>query len=277
MELPLQEVEGPVVKSIPLFDFANHSVPRWLEDIAGTAKEEPWGKKYKVLELFLRSNFEIAKQQGKVFEDDAKGIAFWKPGYLVSRTMDPIWIIYEKNTLKTKQKWLYKKVLTGKVPFGDIDPNDYQVRYEFEDFNPQWDIFIDQRNFNHIVNENANRLVKVFGGEMAKNSHLLFRTIYGEVMLAKKEAATIISQWYANEYQFLMPLYLTQSDKVELTAALSIDRTMKRYQLRTLLFPAYAYAYARSVVKSSSQLGAWITFPEQEINDSEEEDSDVPD
>ena len=263
------------MKSIPLFDFANHPVPKWLEEIAATAKEEPWGKKYKVLELYLRSSFEIAKQQDKVFEDDAKGIAFWKPGYLVSRTMDPMWLIYEKNTIKGRQKWLYKRVLTGRAPFENINVDDYQVKYEYEDFNPQWDIFIDQRNFNHIVHENASRLVKVFGEETAKNSHLLFRTIYGELMLAKKEAATVISQWYANEYQFLMPLYLTQPDKVELTAALSIDRTMKRYQLRTLLFPAYAYAYARSVVKSRSQLGAWITFPEQEINDSEEEETDT--
>ena len=266
------------MKNIPLFDFATHPVPKWLEEIAATAKEEPWGKKYKVLELYLRANYEIAKQQGKVYENDAKNIAFWKPGYLVSRTMDPMWIIYEKNTEKnapkSKQKWMYKKVLTGRAPMENINAEDYQVKYDFEDFNPQWEIFIDQRNFNHIVNENVSRLVKVFGKENAENSHLLFRAIYGELMLAKKEAATVISQWYAGDYQFLMPLYLTQSDKVELTAALSIDRTMKRYQLRTLLFPAYAYAYARSVVKSRSQLGAWITFPEQEINDSEEEDND---
>ena len=265
------------MKNIPLYDFGIHQFPKWLEEVAATAKEEPWGKKYKVLELFLRANFEIAKQQGKVYENEAKNIAFWKPGYLVSRTMDPVWLIYEKNTGKGRQKWMYKKVVTGRFPFEHINDEDYQVKYEFEDFNPSWDIFIDQRNFTHIVHENSNRLVKVFGTEVAQNSHLLFRAIYGELMLAKKEAATVISQWYANEYQFLMPLYLTQSEKVELTAALSIDRTMKRYQLRTLLFPAYAYAYARSLVKSRSQLGAWIAFPQQEIDDSEEDDSDTSD
>lgn len=260
-------------RNVPLFDFANHPVPYWLEEIAAVAKEEPWGKNNKVLELYLRSNFEIAKQQGRVFEDESQGIAFWKPGYLVSRTMDPLWIMYEKNSVKNKQKWQYKKVITGQTPLEGIDSSLYQVKYDLPDFNPQWDIFIDQRNFNHIIGKNVDRLEKVFGSESAKNPYLLFRAIYGEIMLAKKEATTVISQWYGNEYQFLMPLYLTQPDKVELTATLSIDNTMKRYQLRTLLFPSYAYAYARSVVKSRSQFGAWITLSQKDIDEADDDES----
>lgn len=264
------------MRNIPLFDFASHPSPKWLEEVADTAKEEPWGKDKKILEIYLRSNFEIAKQQGMVYENDAKNIALWKPGYLVSRTMDPMWIVYEKNTGKSRPKWQYKRVATGQPPLEGIDPAAYQVKYNFEDFNPQWDIFIDQRNFNHIVRENAGRLANVFGAEMSKNPHLLFRAIYGEVMLAKKERFAVTTQWYKNDYQFLMPLYLTQPERVELTATLSIDRTNRCYQLRTLLVPAYAYGYARSVVKSRSQLVSWITFPMQEV-DVSDDDSDDPD
>ena len=47
---------------------------------------------------------------------------------------------------------------------------------------------------------------------------------------------------------------LTSPDKVDLTAALSVDRTMKRYHLRTLLPVEYGYASARAAAGSDSDL-----------------------
>lgn len=252
--------------NVALFDFAYHGQD-WLAKIADVAKGEPWGKDLKVLELVLRANFEIAKQQNRVYENPEKGVAFWKPGYMVSKAADQLWLIYEKNKEGRKQKWAFKHVCVGYNPIQEpLNAADYQIKYEPKEFNPAWDIFIDQKHLSHILSENKPRLESVFGKEMAKNSHLLFRAIYGEIMLEKKEATTIIPQWYSNEYQFLMPLYLTQSEKVELTAALTIDNIMQRYQLRTLLHPTYAYAYARAVVKSRAQFGAWLTLDDTTLN-----------
>jgi len=116
-------------------------------------------------------------------------------------------------------------------------------------------------------------LVTVFGEE-AKNSHRLFRTIYGEIMLEQKEAAGVIPQWYMEGYNFLMPLCLTEPNKVDLTAALTIDETMKRYQLRTLLLPHFAYANARSIVKSRTQFASWAIMDNAALETAAYEESE---
>lgn len=73
-------------------------------------------------------------------------------------------------------------------------------------------------------------------------------------------------QWYHGEYKFLMPLFLTQPDHVELTAALDPDPPMKRYIVRSLLLPHYAYSYARALVKSRASFADWMMLPEADLN-----------
>lgn len=249
----------------PLFKFANHD-PNWLEVVKENTKEEFWGEDLKVLEFYLRINFEIAKQQSKVFESEEKNIALWRAGYLVTPSMDPVWMHYEINPRKDKQKWKFKGILIGENPLPSISASDYSVTYNPPEFNSQWDIYIDPRNFEHIIKTNSGRLVSAFGDDYAKNSHRLFRTIYGEIKLEQKEAMGVIPQWYMGDYNFLMPLYLNSPDKVDLTAALTRDKTMKRYQLRTLLLPHYAYAYARAIVKSRSQLASWAILDKDALS-----------
>ena len=259
---------------IPLFDFAYHG-DGWLEDIKKAAKEEPWGEKNKVLELYLRANYEIAKEQGKVYESE--DTAYWKPGYLVSPSSDPITLKYKKNAPGRKNKWRFEGVISGRFAINDEkfqSSDDLQVKYDPPEFESKWDIFIDQKNFEHIMGQNAVRLEQVFGKEVSKNRQLLFKAIYGEIILEKKDSTTIIPQWYNGEYQFLMPLYLNSPDKVDLTATLTRDTTMRRYQVNTLLLPSYAYAYARSVVKSRAGFGAWIALPPEELNVSEGDDTE---
>ncbi len=43
--------------NIPLYNFANHQSPEWLDMVADVAKDEYWGADKKVLELYLRANF----------------------------------------------------------------------------------------------------------------------------------------------------------------------------------------------------------------------------
>jgi hypothetical protein len=262
------------MRNSALFDFAYHG-PEWLETVDFNTKDEPWGKNRKILEIYLRSNFEIAKQQRKIYQDNKKGFAIWRAGYLVTPTMDPVWLYYEKNEEKYRQKWQFAGVKIGDCPVDGVSVNDYTVVYNPPEFHPDWNIYIDPRGFEHILVKNHDRLVSVFGEE-ANNPHRLFRTIYGEIMLEQKEAAGVIPQWYMGGYNFLMPLCLTQPNKVDLTAALTIDETMKRYQLRTLLLPHYAYANARAIAKSRTQFASWAIMEHTELDTAtiDENDSD---
>ncbi len=239
----------------PLFNFAFHTTG-WLDKIRGFAKEEPWGANNKVLEIYLKNNFEIAKSQGKVFEDEEHGLAFWRAGYLVNSAADPIWLVYKPNR-NPKNKWLFDKVQCGDCPVPGRAREDFQVKYSPPEFNTNWPIHFDQRNIDHIFNDHQIRLNEVFGPTMSGNKHLLFRLIFGEVELQRKQEVAI-PQWYHNDYCFLMPLFLTQGEKVELTAALTPNEALKRYELRTLLLPHYSYAHARSVVKSRASFAGWM-------------------
>ena len=250
---------------VALYNFAYHK-PGWLDGIANVAKEEPWGKDNKILELYLRANFEIAKAQNKVYEDETNGIAFWKAGWLVNSVSDPIWLVYETNST-AKQKWQLKKVHTGECPIAGQTKDNFQVRYDPPEFNSAWTLHIEQKNIEHILDDprNKERLVAVFGEKLAGNRHLVFRTVYGELELQRKQEA-VITQWFFNDYQFLMPLFLTQPDQVELVATLTPNQTLKRYEVKTLLLPHYSYAYARAIVKNRAAFASWMMLSTDELD-----------
>jgi hypothetical protein len=252
--------------NVPLFNFAYHQHPTWLEQVAAVAKPEPWGGNHKVLELYLRANFEIAKAQGKVFEDREKGVAFWRAGCLVNVTSDAVWLTYHRST-KDVPYWKLRNITTGDAPEGK-SIRDFELKYDPPEFNREWLIHFEQGNIRHILSDTRNRkrLEDVFnptlGGKF--NEHLVFRAIYGEIQLKRKEEL-VLPQWYHGDYKFLMPLFLTQGDRVEITAALEPDPAMRRYVVRTLLLPHYAYAHARALVKSRASFADWMMLSEKEL------------
>lgn len=263
--------------NVPLVNFAYHQTA-WLEQIAKVAKPEPWGAKLKTLELYLRCNFEIAKSQSRVFEDRSRNLAFWRAGNLVNITSDPVWLIYNRNT-RDDPYWKLNKVATGDAPQG-FDAKRFEIVYEPPAFSREWTIHFQQANIQHMLSDQRNRkrLEAVFKNVLGScyNDHLIFRAIYGEIQLKRKEEV-VLPQWYHGEYMFLMPLFLTQPEHVELTAALEPDPAMSRYVVRTLLLPHYAYAYARSLVKSRASFADWMMLSEEELNKAiPEEDEENP-
>jgi hypothetical protein len=150
----------------PLFAFAYHPWSSWGE-IAEVAKPEPWGAENKILELYIRANFEIAKSQGKVFEDSDSNVAFWRAGSLVNETSDPVWLTYRKNRRETPY-WEFQRATTGGVPDGS-DPVQWTLRYEPPEFNRDWPIHFEQRAIKHILQDPGNhaRLERVFSDAWA--------------------------------------------------------------------------------------------------------------
>jgi hypothetical protein len=258
----------PFFRKPPLFNFAYHPQGTWLQRVAERAQPEPWGRDRKVLELYLRSNFELAKAQGKVYENRESGIAFFRAGHLMNITADPLWLVYERNN-RDEPFWKLKDVQVGDVPVPGEDASRYSISYEPPAFDRSWSLYFYQDNLDHMLKQRRNkeRLEHVFQGIFGStgyNEHVVFRTVYAELELQRKQEA-VLPQWYQSDYQFLMPLFLTQSDKVDLTAALRPEPALKRYSVRTLLFPTFAYAYARSVVKNRASFADWIMLSEEEL------------
>ena len=239
---------GPL--NVPLYRFGLHWLPTFLDEVARTAKPEPWGSRMKTLELYLRASYEIAARQSKVHEDPSLGIAFWRAGSLVSLTSDPLWLVYERNW-RAQPFWRFREVAVGRPP-ECVDLGDLTLEYTPPAFHRDWPIHFQQGSLDHIMGSDPNRarLQLVLREALDHFSeHLVLRAIYGEIQLKRKEEA-VIAQWYRGDYQFLMPLHLTQPERVELTAVLQPDPPMQRYIVRTLLLPHYAYAYVRAVAKS---------------------------
>lgn len=260
-----------------LFNFAWHPRERWLDKTAGVVKPEPWGRDRKVLELYLHCNFEIAKAQSKVYQNRDAKIAFWRAGHLVNLTADPVWLVYEPNH-QDDPPWKLKDVVAGDPPVPGEDPDKYRIVYEPPQFDPSWTIHFAQQSLDHILRESRNRarLEAVFRNVFANgafNDHIVFRTVYAEIELKRREEV-VLPQWYAGDYQFLMPLFLTQGDKVELTAALRPEPALRRYSIRTLLLPTFAYAYARAIVKSRANFADWMLLDEAELEKAVEEEDE---
>jgi hypothetical protein len=253
-------------QDVPLYRFGFHWYPRFLEDVAWAARPEPWGTGMKTLELYLRANYEIAKSQSRVYEDRSRGIAFWRAGSLVSATSDPLWMLYDRNRHRDPF-WHFRQVLVGRPP-ELTDPDDLSLEYRPPEFHRDWLIHFQQGSLEHMLGDGPNRerLQTVLQQALGRFSeHLVLRAIYGEIQMKRKEEA-VIPQWYHGDYQFLMPLHLTQPERVELTAALQPDPAMRRYIVRTLLLPHHAYAYARSVVKTRDAVPDWMLLSERELS-----------
>ncbi len=249
-----------------LKEFANHNMSYILTDLKNSLMSEPWGANSKILSQYINVNFEIAYSEGRIYENKEQGIAFWKVGNLVSLAGDPLWFIYKLNSRGT-QIWDFKKAHFGSLlPFSNLNKliDDYQIQYQTPSFYSSWQFVLEPPTVEHIMNKNKERLVSVFGVELALNSHMLFRTILGELELQKKRS-DVMNQWYFGKYQFLMPLYLKNPDKVSLTATLEPLEDVKQYKVRTLLYPEFAYPHVRAVVKNRSAITGWMSVDDAEL------------
>jgi hypothetical protein len=272
MQHPVPYRSERVMRKInpPMFQFAYHD-NTYLSRVVEVVKEEPWGRNYKILDLYLKANFEIARNQGKVYENDDRNVAFWRAGKLVNRNYDPVWMLYEKNKDETKQKWYFKGPHAGDSPI-DVDL-DLELIYDPPPFNPNYRITIHEPAIKHIFEKEVNRerLQAVFG-ELASNNHLVYRVVIGEIELKRKQSI-VLPQWYKGQYQFIMPLNLTNPTQVDLVATLTPNVDKKLYEVNTLLLPHYAYPYVRSLVPSRESFANWMLMSDDDLQSDDEEET----
>lgn len=250
----------------PLFNFAYHPYDSWLETVRENIKAEPWGQGLYILKKFLQVNFEIAQSQGKIYENFDDGVAFWRPGYLINEVADPVWLKYIRNRKSQDVKWFFNGVCSGDSPYRGVNIEDFQIRYEIPEFDYSWRMFLDQQSLDHIFEDPQNyyRLKQVFGEDISKNRHLIFRVLFGEISLQQRDVLAV-PQWYHGGYHFLVPLFLTQPNQMELAATLTPNEKLNRYDISTLLLPGQAYGSVRPVARSRKILPQWLQLSSEDI------------
>ena len=95
-------------------------------------------------------------------------------------------------------------IVGNHLPGGNhVSAFDIQVKYDPPDFQDRWDIYINEKDFEHILETNKKRLEHALvnlGETFTANPHALFRLIYGKILLQKKAGTSAIPQWFGGAY-----------------------------------------------------------------------------
>jgi hypothetical protein len=247
-------------------------VPFWgkfLDQLAKAAIREPWGTDYSYLRTYCEANFELAYDQGLIYEDIEKRFAIWRVGHLVTSDGTPIYAYLVRNNLDGKQPyvlvtalWSHRLVVKYRSEKGQIEeripvqPPPNEPRYLIPAYQPEYRI---EYAWDHFLSEHFPRLRDALPG---LSQRTLYVSVFGATELAHRlHRQNAVPQYHRGRYQYLLPLYITHDNmagKPDLVAALEEDSDRSVYVVRTLLEPEMAYANARCVATNISQFRSWV-------------------
>lgn len=152
------------------------SMDALVENLSDFALDEKWGferdgepKEYSILKSYLTYTFYRLQSEGKVLEDEEKGIAAFNTG-LVDPTYEAIYACFSPSNME--QPWRFEAFckagskLWGKKLVASFDPLPQRAAY----FEKKEDLLFDgnrtlQRDVDHILLDNIDRLPEAFLAE----------------------------------------------------------------------------------------------------------------
>ena len=152
------------------------SMDALVENLSDFALDEKWGferdgepKEYSILKSYLTYTFYRLQSEGKVLEDEEKGIAAFNTG-LVDPTYEAIYACFSPSNME--QPWRFEAFckagskLWGKKLVASFDPLPQRAAY----FEKKEDLLFDgnrtlQRDADHILLDNIDRLPEAFLAE----------------------------------------------------------------------------------------------------------------
>lgn len=255
-----------------LYDFAY--VPNLngiLERIAQLAIQENWGESHSFLRDYCFTNFDLASEQGLIWEDPDKRFAIWRIGTLVTNQGMSLYGYFVRNELENRQDYVLKTVFPSW-------PNNLVIRYQ-----PSWNSreerivipdplsapsygpppyqghYAIDINWGHILLEHPSRLRELLSGLSGRPLELC---IFGSVQYSHRLAERLsVPQYYDGRYQWLLPLYITHENynkSPDLVAPLDSEDYPNTYVVKTVLAPAWAYSKARAIAVNTTQLAPWL-------------------
>lgn len=152
------------------------SMDALVENLSDFALDEKWGferdgepKEYSILKSYLTYTFYRLQSEGKVLEDEEKGIAAFNTG-LVDPTYEAIYACFSPSNME--QPWRFEAFckagskMWGKKLVASFDPLPQRAAY----FEKKEDLLFDgnrtlQRDVDHILLDNIDRLPEAFLAE----------------------------------------------------------------------------------------------------------------
>jgi hypothetical protein len=230
---------------------------------------EHWGEDLRILETYVHSNFELAREQGLLREADDGSSLVFRVGDLSSIVNEPISIVCERNSRIGKQPYRFKGVVAKRRITVDVDGHEALVMDAppaptYEKILYHRSYRLDLSHVGHFVSENRSRVDEALA-ERTERERLC--SIVGGLELAHARGDEIaIAQWYRDRnantgsYQWLLPLHIVNDDlsgRPEWLATLEPRDGANEYYVRTLLPVEMAYPHAR-VVGTHRPMLAWL-------------------
>lgn len=255
-----------------LYDFAYvPALNDLLARIAQLAMREDWGDNLSFLRDYCFTNFDLASEQGLIWEDVEKRFAIWRIGTLVTNQGMSLYGYFARNDLENRQAYVLKTILPSW-------PNNLVIRYRSSWSGPEERILIPDPpnapsydpppyqshyaidiNWGHILLEHASRLREHLSGLSGRPLELC---IFGSVQYSHRLAERLkVPQYYDGRYQWLLPLYITHENyhkAPDLVASLDSEDYPNTYVVKTVLAPEWAYSKARAIALNTAHLSTWL-------------------
>lgn len=173
------------------------------ETLSDFALDEKWGferdgepKEFSILKSYLTYTFYRLQTEGKVLEDEEKGIAAFNTG-LVDPTYEAIYACFSPSSME--QPWRFEAFckagskMWGKKLVASFDPLPQRASY----FEKKEDLLFDgnrtlQRDVDHILLDNIDRLPEAFLAEELRGANdaleALSRAVYAQDDISRKTA-----------------------------------------------------------------------------------------
>ncbi len=230
---------------------------RFLEELADMAIPEKWSyiqyaskQAHPILKSFIEKTYERVKQQQRIVRGDGKVLfntglinTWFKEIYIVA-DVDP-----ENSFRLLNARPLLENDRIVLETFRNQKPAMATFFTELTDvvFNPDLDVLTDDA---HIIEDNYDRVPPEYQKMRKSQVFALFQSAieFARVM-ARRNYKLIIPQFYKEQIQFLMPIYLSGEFTGSPDFALVLEKINNCYRGNTILTLDMAYQNARLIAK----------------------------
>lgn len=214
-----------------------------------------------ILSSYLNFTFMRIQDEDKILYSTDGGRACFNTGLLGRTYGEEIYAFFERNRNGAgNQDWFFRQFATNSNAIrrslmngfaGMPEVAEYYNAENYRDlfFNLEYKTIIVSE---HVVEDNAFRLPTRF----QDNPHLAMSTIQGAIdkLYAKvrRNYKIAVPHWHDGRIQLLLPLYLTDPHKPDLTLVAERVDAQKCYVIRTILTMDMAYKDARLICRPDS-------------------------
>lgn len=220
------------------------------------ALQAPYGsRRVPILTNYLNYSFRRSQEQERLLRSKDGDYLCFNTGLQTLNERD-IYAVFAKNTRPDAPDWFhigwFDSYSDKLQPFGGELPKHPTYIEDPADviFDPRYRI---ELNYDHIVEDNKERLPEVLQGNARIAKHTLNSAVDSIMSKLERNYKIAVPSWHKSKLTLMVPLYLTSDTAPDVVLALDKDKEGKVYRGKTILTLDMAYVNARLIIRPDSQ------------------------